>query len=794
MHLIKLLFILCAAQFFIFANLSGQTSYLRLIGEVKNQVNGEALVGATIYLPQTAEGAITDNYGKYSLVVKKTKDLQLQISYVGYQPIDTTILLEGSVLRIDFGLKTQSLQTFEVRSKTGSLQHNINQIPVDRLKAIPMLLGQPDVIKALAFLPGVSTGVEGTTGLYVRGGTPDQNLMLLDGATVYNASHLFGFQSVFDPSAIKDIKLIKGGFPARYGGRLSSIIDITMKEGNNQQKQGEFTLGLVNSGLLLEGPIKKGTSSYMVSARAAYLGLLLLPTALGWKQKNDKPFNTLLSYDVNVKVNHQFKNKDKLFASAYLGRDNYLTRFRQDSTYFGTNLRWGNATASLRYLHDFGNGLQSQSMATINEYKSEEVESQTLISTKETTRFLRRSEIRDLAFKQFFHYNASPKLGVSFGTELISQYFRPGNFLLSSNEFNLDSLSQQNQTYRPFNYALYAEGEWDPMKWLKINAGIRRSNYHVDHKNRSYWEPRLNIDLKQGRLSYNLSYSITTQFVHLLTNNSLGLFSDLWVPSTKQVAPQRAEQYSGGIIYKTPSLRWEFSLEGYYKTLSNQIDYRQGVDFFNVSNYNWENAIEKNGQGRAKGIELMIKRETEKFNAWIAYTLSKNERQFTNINSGNWYPYRYDRRHNFNISMVKKLKRDWTLGLNFVYQTGSWVTLASARYVDNSINDQVNISVYPNQTNPLYHLKPIIESRNNQRLPDYHRLDLSVTKNFLSKKRHLPSSFTLSLYNAYGRANPYEINQSLGVTGINKKVETFYFVSSRALFVFIPSISYIKKW
>jgi outer membrane receptor for ferrienterochelin and colicin len=768
-----------------------QSPSAQLSGYIYDASSGEALIGATIFLPSTGKGIASDNYGRFSIPLKAKTPQQIQVSYVGYAAIDTTINIAQST-SLDFYLKITSLDEVQVVAKAGTLQHNAVQIPVERLKAIPMLLGQPDLIKALAFVPGVSTGVEGTTGLYVRGGTPDQNLILLDGATVYNAAHLFGFQSVFDPSAIKDIKLIKGGFPARYGGRLSSILDITMKEGNNQERHGEFTLGLVNSGLMLEGPVNKGRSSYMVSGRAAYLGLLLLPTALGWKKQDDRPFNTLVSYDFNFKFNHQFKNKDKLFVSAYLGNDNFLTRFRYDSTFYFTDLSWGNKTASLRYIHAFNSKIYSQTMLNFNTFQSRELNEREDQLTGLRGSFIKKSAIEEASLKQIFFIDLHQNVRLSTGVELLHQKFSPSSISLSDEAYNLDSLAKNALVFRPTTIAAFAQAEWDPTRWMKINAGLRYSDYEVEGVFRHFWEPRLNIDLKQGRFSYNLSYAVTSQFVHLLANNAQGLFSDLWVPSTKNIAPQWAEQYSAGVIYKLPSLKWEFSLEAFYKNLYNQIDYRQGINFFDINNFDWQNTVASNGLGRAKGLEMMVKHETESLNGWVSYTLSENERRFENINFGEWYPFRYDRRHNLAVNLVKKLPKRWTLGANFVYQTGSWATLETAiMRAENTYHQGLafgdNISVGSS---------PIVTRRNNQQLPDYHRLDLALTRSYQAKKGKGSSQMSISVYNTYARKNPYSVFiASRGNWGGDAELsENIVRVTTRALFSVVPSIAYTKKW
>jgi outer membrane receptor for ferrienterochelin and colicin len=755
----------------------------RISGYLYAAASGEALVGASIYLPAQKQGVLSDNYGHYNVQVNASGTVRIQVSYVGFEPIDT--LLDGQdQLEIDFYLRSKSLEEVVIVSKAGNLQANIAQIPVERLKAVPMLLGQPDLIKALSILPGVSSGVEGTTGLYIRGGTPDQNLILLDGATVYNASHLFGFQSIFDPNAIKDIKLIKGGFPARYGGRLSSIIDITMKEGNNRERHGEFSLGLINSGVMLEGPIKNGRSSYMVSARAAYLGLLLLPTALGWKKEDDRTFNTLLSYDVNLKFNHQFKNKDKIFASFYLGNDNFLTRFRYDSAFYRTDLGWGNKTGSLRYIRNLGTKVYSQSIATYTAYQSGESSTQDYINSGIKAEFIRQSRVRDFTFKQLFTLPLNAGSRLLLGADASLQYFKPTSFSLLSNEFSLDSVKTVGRSFQVFTAAGFADWEWRILPWLNVNSGLRWS-YFGQGQTRAFWEPRLNVEARSKAFVFNLAYARTAQFIHLLANNSLGLFSDLWIPSTDAIKPQTAQQYSGGIIWRRPAGHWEVGLEAFYKTLQNQIDYRQGIDFFALKNQDWQNTIEGGGRGLARGLETMIKYDHPHVNAFVAYTLSWNERQFDKINNGQWYPFRYDRRHNLNLNALMKLSTRWNLSMNWIYQTGSWISLRSVVY-----EGYRNNLDFGRRQNLVENLS-IVTSRNNQRLPDFHRLDLGLSYQIKHKNPKYHSQLVFSVYNAYNRKNPYLLDYSTNSNGDGKyQIET----RSRAIFAFIPGISYTKKW
>jgi hypothetical protein len=785
-------FFLLALLWFCVIDLFAQNTGPRLSGYVYDANSGEALVGATIYLPQLQKGVVSDNFGRFNLLLPGTETVQVQVSYVGFLPIDTTLKIEQN-LSLDFRLQTQNLDEVVVLSKTGDLRANELNVPVERLKAIPMIFGQADLMKALTFLPGVTTGLEGTSGFFVRGGTPDQNLILLDGAPVYNASHLFGFQSVFDPNAIKDVKLIKGGFPARYGGRLSSIVDITMKDGNNQKHHGEFTLGLLNAGLMLEGPIKQGTSSFMVSARSVYLGLAMAPFNSGWRERQDSPANNITIFDVNAKFNHQFKNKDKLFVSFYAGQDQFLTRYRYDSAYYTTDLAWGNQTASVRYIHGLGGKVFTQSLLTYTHFFSRELNEQDFFAQKVKGTFLRESKVRDLTFKQFFSAPIGQKLDLQSGLELTQQFFVPTSVSLSSTDLSVDLDNSKSQSYDALSYALFGELDWNPKHWLNVNTGLRLANYGLKPVQR-YLEPRLNVTARQGVFSYTLSYARSTQFVHLLANNSLGLFSDLWVPSTELVRPQVADQWSTGVVYRRPDGKWQASLEGFYKILNHQIDYRQGIDFFNLSNRDWQSLIETNGLGRARGLEAMLKRDTEKFNAWISYTLLYNERKFDNINDGNWYPFRYERRHNLNLNLLKPLGNNWSMGMNWVYQTGAWVTIQEAYILRQNTTPLSAIDLYDSFYRGFY-LGTFVERRNNQRLPDYHRMDLSFSRQYFSKKHNGSSQLNLGFYNFYARHNPFTFEFRNIVNQEDRDRGLFsYKAFGRALFSVLPFISYTKKW
>jgi len=775
------------------STLLAQSKQVIVSGYVKDGQSGEAVLHAMLFLSDQRRKVSPNQYGYYTSHLPAQEACTIRIAALGYYPVDTVLHLQNDTY-LDFNLVPYQLSEVTIEAPSaGHPQHNVIQIPVERLKNIPMLLGQPDLIKALTFLPGVSAGVEGTTGLYVRGGTPDQNLLLLDGATVYNASHLFGFQSVFDPSAIKDIKLYKGGFPARFGGRLSSIVDITMKEGNNKKRQGEATLGLINSGLMLEGPLKKERSSYMVSGRAAYIGLLLLPTYIGSNKQEDKPFNTMISYDVNAKINHQFKDGDKIFASFYRGSDNYVTRFLQDSALFKTQLGWGNRTASVRYIKSWSEHFFSQTLANYNFYQLKEYNEQEALQTGEKGIFSRSSLVEEAAIKHQFTWAWGDNQLLTAGGEAAAHRFRPSDLIFSDVQFNLDSLARLTTTYSPFSYAAYLDNTWSPRTWLTLQGGLRLAGWRTENTSYQYLEPRFQVTSALHDWSLQAAYSRSHQFVHLLANNVLGLFSDLWVPVTDKLRPQRADQISGGIIYKKESTEhgWEVSIEGYYKWLGQQIDYRQGIDFFANSNIDWQQNISVNGRGRAYGLESMLMLRRQKYNGWLSYTLSWNERQFDNINAGQWYPHRYDRRHNIVLTGDLALGTRWRFGTNFTYQTGSWVTLPEGVF-DGRIDWGYGSMRYDNPSPS----SKIITQRNNQRLPAYHRLDMSFTKRYISKRRKHHTQWVFGIYNVYARRNPFQIVAS-GGTLFQGNPELQYFnrrFRSRALFSIVPSAAYSIKW
>jgi hypothetical protein len=639
------------------------------------------------------------------------------------------------------------------------------------------MMGEKDVIKALSFTPGVSTGVEGSAGLYVRGGTPDQNLMILDGTTVYNTSHLFGFLSVFNPDAIKDIKLIKGGFPARYGGRLSSIIDISTKDGNKQQKQGEGSIGVVSAHYFMETPLKKDTSSLMIAARSAYLGLLALPAYLSYTNGTTSQYQNYNMYDLNAKYNQIMKNGDKVFLSIYTGSDFLRTLSKDGTVRSRTDLGWGNFTTSLRHIKTLKPTLFWSNNINLNNYKYRS----TFAITDSTNRQQyqkQQSGITDLSAKTHLDWQPNANTRLSVGSNADRHTFKP-NYIFT------DDTAQKfnNVPVNAYTVAAYIECNQTFARFFNVNAGLRYVINAVQDTQFAFIEPRLNISYQTKKnAAFQISATRMNQFLHLLSNNGVGLPNDIWLPSTRNTPPQAAYQLSGGWASNIEKYGLNLTIETFYKTFENQIDYRQGTDFFATLGNDWDKLIEKNGIGRAYGLEFLLQKNTGRLTGMLAYTLSKNQRRFAGINRNTWYPYKYDRRHQFTITGAYQISEKWQFASNFVFLSGNAITLPVAYYLS-----------------PANSWRPYYEGRNNARMPAYHRLDIAFSKNIHRRRNpQKDGQISFGAYNAYARPNPYSADLRISfdatrtppyqVTTIQSTAETY------SLANFMPYIAYNFKF
>jgi len=758
------------------------TQFVRVYGYVSEANTGEILPQATVYDSLSQEGALTNTYGYYSLRVPAGQ-VALRLSYIGYQTIRLNRFITHDTL-LNISLKPTIASTLnEVTIKESIGQRNpisTTNIPVQQLKLVPMLAGEPDVIKSLALTPGVGTGVEASAGLFIRGGSPDQNLILLDEAPVYNATHLFGFVSVFNPDAIKDVQLIKGGFPARYGGRLSSVVDVIMKEGNNQKLQGEASIGLIGSRFTLEGPLAKGKTSFLLSGRASYLGLFLLPANLSYRKGKSDHFFDYWLYDVNAKINHKIDDKSQLFLSFYTGKDIYRAEEGDELNNSGFNLNWGNLTTTLRYRRALRSNLFGRMVLLHTRYQygfySEAYNNSDGVTDHNF--YTSRSTVSDNTLKMVFDWLPGTKHQIQFGTEVTRHTYRPNIFKAS---FQTDTLSDKKVPAR--ENAFFVEDDWQILPPVNIRLGGRLSVFKVEGKQYHAWEPRLTLNWDiTPNWALRGAYSRMQQYLHLLSSNGAGFPNDLWVPATQLIPPQRAQQWGVGLTHQFNRLPLELTLEGYLKKMNNLIDYKPGTNLQVAAASDWQQLVESHGNGHARGLEVMLRKTRGSFTGWVSYTWSKSEQQFTSINNGQWYPNRYDRRHSFAVTGQYKINDKWNFASTWVYASGHAVTLPTAIITD-----------LEGQRILLY------SSRNNQRMPATHRLDLGLQHTWLTK-RNREASLSFGLYNAYNHLNPLYINYS-----VSRYLEDPFSWSSKTIlgggqaqkvggFPILPYVSYSVKF
>lgn len=755
----------CLLFSLLFSDLSS-AQICRIYGTVLDSASRESLPTATITISELGIEAIANHHGYYQISLPCNRTFTLIYRFVGYLP-DTLEISIAQDTCINVSLQIVTLETVEVNASQERTTIGVFSIPVSRIKAIPVLLGEVDLFKSMALLPGISVGTEGSSGLYVRGGSPDQNLVLLDGSTVYNTSHLFGFISTFQPSAVKDIQVIKGGFPARYGGRLSSVINITMREGNRKERKYENNFGLLNTSLVREGPLQRGKGSYLFAARLAQLGIISLITLPNYY--NGDPWLLAGMYDFNGKLNFQLRDSSRLFFSIYSGDDVWGTKQKFSSGEHGsTFLNWGNKTISLRYIKTFSPALFSQSMLNYNYFAyGVGVDSRLPAKGKRSVKFA--TSIQEVTARQWFTWDISPKHSLYFGLEGAIPVFKPNDVRLFLNDTLIERSAGSSQYIQAFSSALFLEDEWNLLPALKLNAGLRWSIYNVKGATFNNPEPRITMDYKiDNKQRWQLGYSRMVQFVHLITNSSNGLSNDLWLPATPRIPPQLADQFYGGwsIDFDMASV----GSEVFYKKLRNQAELAQGANFLFNGSLDWQDIIETGGTGTVYGWELFLNKHKGKLTGWIAYTLSWNQRQFNGFNQGKPYPFQYDRRHDIAITLNYQLNSRIRCASNFIFQTGHALTLPEASHE----------VFYPNGEIILL---PYYPSKNNHRMPNYHRLDFSFHYDYTTK-RGRNASLTLGGYNIYGQPNPIYIEQE--GEPVKLKIVT--------LFRFIPSLNYTVKW
>lgn len=763
-------------------------------GRITDTKTGEDLAGATVLVKGTSNGVSTNSYGFYSLTVPKG-NLKLIIRYVGYEEIEKSVsLTSNTTLNIELTEKSTDIDEVVIsaqsqESKTENKQINVIKLDMQSIKRVPMVFGEVDILKSVTMLPGIVSAGEGNSGFSVRGGTQDQNLILLDEATVYNISHLLGFFSVFNGDAIRDLDVYKGGIPPQYGGRLSSLIDVRMKEGNNKKYTGAGGIGLLSSRFTFEGPIKKNLSSFIVSGRRSYADIFL-PLSKVEGASSSK----LFFYDFNAKINYKINDKDKLFISGYFGRDKF-----DFAGLFGNS--WGNKTATIRWNHLFNKKLFCNQTFIYSDF---DYYFKFNFSEASNLEFLQG--IRDFSYKTDFSWYYNPANKFNFGGIITHHNFNPGEIKpLTSESFLKNNIIMDRR--KALESALYAEHEHKFNTRFKVRYGVRYSIFNnigsskeykfsydslgappvvtdtISYKKNSIYntysgfEPRMSASYnftKNDALKF--SYNRTFQYLQQASNTAFALPTDQWIPANINIKPQVSDQIAVG-YFKNFDLGLETSVEVYYKWMKNQVDFRDNAQLF-LNDYVYGELL--TGKGWSYGSEFFVKKTKGNFKGFVSYTLSRSMRQIDGINSNKAYPTNTDRTHNLTVNTTYEINSKWDVNLNFVYITGNPITLPQGRWE------------YDGRVIPFY------GPRNSQRFPAYHRMDAGI--NYYPKKRKkgiFENSWNLSVYNLYGRKNPYSIlTGTRKIKGENdKEINTGIPITEQiALFRWVPSITWNFKF
>ncbi|WP_405268371.1 TonB-dependent receptor [Cellulophaga sp. Ld12] len=773
---------------------TNQAEKYTVSGYIKEQGSGENLFGVSVYIPELKVGTITNEYGFFSFTVPKGKH-SVVFSYIGFtsqvKEIDLNADLEVFVNLI---ASSEALSEVVVIADQHVKESKVTQMSAVRLNPmdvqdLPALLGEKDVLKTLQLLPGIQGGSEGSSGFHVRGGTPDQNLIILDDAVVYNSNHLFGFFSVFNGDAVKSVEAFKGGFPARYGGRLSSVINIGMKDGNKEKLSGNINIGLISSSVVLEGPINKGKTSFIMSGRRTYADLIVQPFLD--KDENGGYFFT----DLNFKIHHIFSSKDKLYWSNYYGKDKFYSRYLDATAKEKTNLTWGNITSTLRWNHQFSNKLFANTSLIFSNYEFKiDIDNKDLKIDEYDDNYLfnTSSGIDDYSIKTDFDYYPNNKHSVKFGAIATRHNFTPQRVVIKD---PYSGSINKTQELNSFEGAVYLEDDWKVTDKLNFSPGFRASYFNYKAENYLNFEPRIALSYNlRPDLAFKASYSKMNQYIHLLSSSGIGLPTDLWVSSTDNVKPQSSEQYAIGIAKDFQEKDYSFSAEAYYKKLDNVISYKEGASFLALDNLesgkniNWEENI-TTGQGWAYGTELLFRKQSGPLTGWLGYTLSWSERQFDELNLGKKFFDRYDRRHDISLVGIYKPSEKITVSGTWVLSTGNNYTLPNLQRLNNLGN-------FPINTNYSYYngSEEFSSGRNNFRGETTHRLDLGIQFH-KKKKNNKVRTWGISLYNAYSRQNPFIYTLDDKYYDYNDPNATIEKELTRtSVLMLIPSINYNLKF
>ena len=787
-------------------------------GTVADSASGETLIGATVMDVRSGKGTRTNEQGRFTLTLK-SDSVDLRISYVGYASQHEVLKLDRNIKRVYRLQNSTMLKSVVIRGEriagVQSSQMSAMEVPIEQIKSVPVLFGEADIMKALQLLPGVQSGSEGSNGFYVRGGGPDENLFLLDGVPLYNVSHMGGFFSAFNTDAIKNVTLYKGSFPAHFGGRLSSVLDVTTNNGNNKSLHGNASIGFISAKIGLEGPLRNENTTFSLSARRTYADFLLQPLVrhLAARSSTSEKGDYRLSagyyfYDLNGKITHRFNDRSRLFASYYMGSDVLYTRIRTLSSdvqeqYLNFDNRWGNIVGSVRWNYEVTPRLFMNLTAAYTRYRND-----ITVAYETTTRDIDSEEdqestftmdyvskINDFTFKSDFDFTPNPNHLVKFGAGYTHHHFLPE---VSSAHLDAYSSAQMNSSLLidtsvnskaipAEEMSLYIEDDWSISDVVKVNGGLNLSGFAVRGAFYPTLQPRLSARWMLGEgLSLKGGYSFMTQFLHLLSTTSISMPTDLWVPVTQNIEPMRAQQVAAGIFYEN-GIIGDITIEGYYKKMHNLLEFKDGATFWGNSE-SWEEKVAI-GDGWAYGVELLLQRNIGKLTGWIGYTWSKTMRQFDRpgqvINDGKPFPAKYDRRHDLSIVLSYKFSEAFDVSATWVYSTGNAATLSLQEYAQaqETANEYANVD--PDAWSGYISLP---EGRNNFRMPAYHRMDLGA--NFHRQFKRCSRTINVSVYNLYNHKNPYMIYESHeyqygSYNGALVKL---------SIFPILPSVAYTLKW
>ncbi|MDR1200139.1 MAG: TonB-dependent receptor [Tannerellaceae bacterium] len=767
-------------------------------GFVRDSASYESLINAAVQDGMLGKGTLSNSYGFYSITLPAGR-VTLRSSYVGYKTHEITLILEKDTL-VDIPLITSStLQEVVVRGNNlyseimSSRMGNV-ELSSGHIRKVPVLFGEPDLLRCLQRQPGVASGTEMLGGMFVRGGNQDENLFLIDGIPLYNTNHVVGLFSTFNPDVVKNVDFYKGSFPARYGGRLSSVTDVRLKDGDMQNYHGNVSLGLLMAKANVEGPIVKDRTSFNIAFRRTWFDAITAPIfAIANKvdKNGNKKFTGYSFYDLNAKINHLFSPKSRLYANFYMGQDRLRSTdwYKTNDKRYGQELiwRWGNIVSSLNWAYVFNQKLFGNFKASYSQFKSKMIDDNITIynpylpeyNFPKEKYYWHHSGIQDVGFRSDFDYSPMPQHRIRFGLDYLYHTYTPEDKYTTMivddvvSEQNYE-LSYSEPSVYAHEWSIYVEDDWLLADRWKANAGVRLATYHVEEKNYLSFQPRLSVRyLINNDLSLKASYTKMDQYVHQLSNTFASLPSDIWVPVTSKVKPMNAHQVSVGTYYNLKK-KYDFSIEGYYKKMNNLIEYQDNALLF-PDYVGWDEKVSI-GSGRSYGVELMARKPEGRTSGWIAYTLSWSDRIFNDkqVNGGERFPFKYDNRHKLNLTAIHKFNSKVDLSASWTYASGNRVTVPLEGYLSDA------------GPNGETHVEYVL-GRNAAKLGDYHRLDLSLNI-YQPKEKGRMGIWNISLYNAYCRMNPFYIKQSY-FKG-NGKFSTY----QKGLVPIIPSISYTYKF